>query len=74
MLYIPNCLPRKNRLGKPCLHRSNFGGISWRKNTGDFPNGYAFGAQTVQNWLLKTTDLSKTGINMKWIGIPAQTI
>ena len=37
---LPDCLSRENRLGKPGLHRSNFGGISGRKNTGDFPKPF----------------------------------
>ena len=37
---LPDCLSRENRLGKPSLHRSNFGGIRGRKNTGDFPKPF----------------------------------
>jgi hypothetical protein len=37
---LPDCLSRENRLGKPGLHRSNFGGISGRKNACDFPKPF----------------------------------
>ena len=37
---LPDCLSRENRLGKPGFDRSNFGGISGRKNTGDFPKPF----------------------------------
>ena len=36
----PDCLSRENGLGKPGLHRSNFGGISGRKDACDFPKPF----------------------------------
>ena len=37
---LPDCLSRENRLGKPGFNGFNFGGISRRKNTGDFPKPF----------------------------------
>ena len=37
---LPDCLSRENGFGKPGLHRSNFGGISGRKDACDFPKPF----------------------------------
>ena len=53
---LPDCLSRENRLGKPCLHRFNFGGISRRKNTADFPKPFRL---LLQNLKWETISICK---------------